>query len=371
VLENQAELIARTLSGADGSGVPNGSFEIGSEADTAPSGWDLSIAAGNSTAFECETSNVGHGRQSFKMTTGGGITGGVVLTSGDFRAVGEGEALMLSWFMKSSVATIANKVVALWYDVSKNYLSATTVYDNSTTNETDMRQYEYAISAPVNARFLKLEFTGVNNSTLGSVWYDGIKLETAVCILSKKAMFLESGTWECPGGVRFVNLKMWGGGSSGTDSSHSSTFPGSGGDTWFKDSSIRARGAVPTTTPEGTWYLYKPFSSGFLRGFGAQNATGSYGAGSYGPNAGGGLGYKGVFIANGAGGIAYDCDPNTGAMGGCRGAAIYGGAGEYVEAVLVPVVPGTVYTVNIGAGGTVPVGIVASDGGSGLLIIEY
>src|SRR5687767_2714320 len=88
VINNVNELAARSDSTL-AEVIVNGSFEVGTGADTAPPGWALDIAEGNDTDFEESAANTRHGRKAFRMSTPGSIVGGVTLSSSIFMLAAE------------------------------------------------------------------------------------------------------------------------------------------------------------------------------------------------------------------------------------------------------------------------------------------
>lgn len=214
VLENQGELIARITGIQDTSGVPNGSFELGSEEDTAPAGWGLSIAAGNSTAFELLAAATRHGRQAFRMTTPGGISGGVTLISDAFLLVAEGRGQILDFLLKCSVANTRLTVSMHYYDEAETFISAVTLYDEAAANPTSWADKTAQMVPPAGAKLAKLQFVGVNNTNAADIYLDGIRLKNQG-LYKRTAYITGSGTHVYQDWARFRHVTGRGGGGGG------------------------------------------------------------------------------------------------------------------------------------------------------------
>lgn len=374
-------------------GIVNGSFEIGTGANTAPSGWALTVAAGNSSAFAATAANTRHGAQAFQMTTPGAVTGGVILSSTDFIACAEAAPVSISWRQKSTAAAIRNMLQIKWYDISQALISTSTLLD-STANPTSWTFQSGGDVAPANARFFKVFITGVNNTTAGTVYWDDFELTTELSTTSQ--IFTSSGSFVAPAGVNLVKVRMWsggGGGGSGADNAANGGNGGPGGDSYFGAAGNKARGGLGggggviggTTTGAIAADLTAAFSSNYIQ-FGTHNSINTPSAHN-GAQATLNLPMFG-YLASGVGGITGGSPApgqagadNTGqGGGGGAGNAVNGGGGapggygEYAE-WWITVVPETSYTVNVGAAGaagTPPSGGAAGGvGGKGLVIVEW
>lgn len=203
----------------------NGSFEIGSAANTAPSAWEISIGAGNSSAFE--TADQAHGKQAFAVTNPGGATGGVILTSLDFIYCGDSGAFVIAWLMKTTVATTTNAVKVRWYDDTETPLSTTTLYSASSGNPTSWTKYQVEVTPPANARLFKVVVEGVNSTTAGTTYWDGFDAFRAAKY--KRSVYLTgSGTHTLEKWTTFIRVRGIGGGGGGGGTAGS---PGNGGNT--------------------------------------------------------------------------------------------------------------------------------------------
>lgn len=363
ILDNQNELIARVDGAGSISGIPNGSFELGSAADTAPSGWDLVIAAGNSTAFDTDTADTRHGRQSFSMTTPGSITGGVSLTSSAFLFCAEGLPLQISWLMKSSVATITNAVKVQWYDETEALISTDTLYSSSTANSTSWQENAFVATPPAGAKLYKIVVEGVNSTTAGTVHWDGFSLKL---LLPMKApeVFVTPGSTTYTTSPVAKKLKVTmkaggGGGGEGATAGANGNAGGPGLKSWFNTSGQGTRDSGGGTGG---------FSDGSQSGGGVAQA-GSYSAGLFRMGTGPGNYSQGEGSVAWTGGASQGSGFGQGGQGG-PGTADAGGGGGGAEgemAILwIDVTPNTIYDLVVGAGGAGGTGAAGSDGVAGI-----
>ncbi len=156
--------------------LPNGSFEAGTDPDTAPDGWELTAAAGNTTAFETSASKIRHGLQSFSMTTPGGVTGGAILQMTDALPCAEGVVFNLRWEMKSTQVDIANAVKVIWYNASGTVVATDTLYSEAAANSLTFTVITKPCLPPAGAVTYKVQITGVNNTNDGTVYWDGFEV---------------------------------------------------------------------------------------------------------------------------------------------------------------------------------------------------
>jgi hypothetical protein len=151
--------------------IPNGSFESGSSI-TSPDGWVRATPYTGGTSEQDTDSS--HGTYSWKFVSAG--SGGGILTSESFFNVTVGRTLLLTWMMKSSVADVRNTVEVLWYDSADAYISASTAYDDSTTNPTSWTLKTYTATPVATAVKAKIRITGCHSSdaTSGTTRFDGL-----------------------------------------------------------------------------------------------------------------------------------------------------------------------------------------------------
>lgn len=181
ILDRNGNLILEELNanpddiGAEQAGglVPNGSFEIDSDADLIPDGWTLVNEAGSSNAIDTAEST--DGAQSFRFTSSG--SGGGSLTTTDFFPVNDVDQLRVNLDMKASVATVLNIVRVEWYDISFTPISNSDIY-SSTANPLTFTSFNLLATPPALARFAKLRLIGGDPSVAlaGSSWWDRINV---------------------------------------------------------------------------------------------------------------------------------------------------------------------------------------------------
>jgi hypothetical protein len=162
---------AETSTANEANLIANGSFESGASV-TDPDGWVRSDPYSGGTSEQDTDSS--HGLYSWKFISAG--NGGGILTSESFFNVTEGRSYLLSWMMKSSVADVRNVVEVLWYDDADAYISASTAYDNSTTNPTSWTLKSYTATPVATAVQAKIRITGCHSSdaTAGTTRFDGV-----------------------------------------------------------------------------------------------------------------------------------------------------------------------------------------------------
>ena len=152
--------------------ITNGSFETGAST-TDPDGWVRAAPYTGGTSLQ-DSTDAAHGAYSWKFTSVG--NGGGVLTSDSFFNVSESRSFLLSFLIKASVADIRNTVEVLWYDKADAYISASTIYDDATTNPTAWTHFAYPVTPVATATRAKLRITGCVSSdpTVGTVRFDGV-----------------------------------------------------------------------------------------------------------------------------------------------------------------------------------------------------
>ena len=311
--------------------VNNGSFEVDTDADNLPDGWETTLYSGGSEAL---TTDVGagtlsaHGAKAYKFTHpgGGGNGGGEIYTAaGTYIEITPNRGYWISWLNKNSVAGVTNSVDVLEYDATQSLLTTTTIF-TATTNPTAWKQLR-AIFYPANAltRYVRLKFKcgETSASTAGDIYLDNIEMAR----IPRQTTLLEtvgSWKWTCPPGVSYIELELIGGGGGGAGSSGSGSGGGGGGGGAY----LYANVAV---TP-GTNYALTIGAGGAGTTSSTAGTGGSstmvIGATTY--TAGGGSGGVpgGSGSTGGAGGTATNGDRNlTGISGGNGDGAPTGGAG--------------------------------------------
>ena len=159
------------LGGGTGSGlVPNGSFEIDTDANDEPDGWTRTDEAGSNNFID--TLNSSDGLQSMRFESTG--SGGGNIVTDDFIAVNDVDDLSVDFDLFSSVANVRNIVRVEWFDVSQVPISNTDVFDNSASNPLTFTRQNTTATPPAGARFAKIRLIGCDPSiaTVGSTNFD-------------------------------------------------------------------------------------------------------------------------------------------------------------------------------------------------------
>ena len=202
-----------------------------------------------------------------------------------------------------------------------------------------------------------------------------------------------SSTYNRPAGVRYLRVRLVGGGGggagSGTSAGGAGGTGGTGGTTTFGTSLLTATGGVGGTAgfgggggAGGTATVASPAVSVFAQPGGAGQGVTFIGSAANSPQVPGAPGAPGPW--GGAGGGVFGAAgvaaaTNSGAGGGGGGisqisaySGASGGAGAYVEALIYN--PASTYSYAVGAAGTAgsagASGFVGGAGGSGLIVIE-
>lgn len=317
----------------------NGSFEVDSNADGIPDGW-TETSTGGTIAIETTAANVSHGKQSLKFTSAGAGGGNIIST--DFFECSDLRGLTFSWQMKSSIATVTNKVEVLFYDRAQSFLSTSILYTAATGNPTAFALQSAFVTPPATARYAKLKITGADSVTAGSTWYDDFQIVPTVSKApSAVTSFAASSTWTCPAYVNRVKVRVWGGGGGGV--SNSSNGGGGGG---------YAEGIV--TVVPGTVYTVTVGAAGAANGNGG--ASGFHSLVTAGGGVSGGAGGVG-----GGASLSVSFSGGSGAAGRAGNAASGGQGGGDNQAGAAPG----------GGGGGSPASAFPAVGAVGRIIVEY
>jgi len=159
--------------------VPNGSFEIDTDADGVPDNWTLNLYAGGSAAFD--TTTPAHGAKAYKFTRASGAgNGGGYLESGYMECSPIG-AYVIGFSIKSSAAGIKNIVKIRYFDKDKVYISDQDVY-SSTSNPTSWARYQYSMTIPATAMYYKARLIGgyTDTDVAGDTTYDDVAISNKI-----------------------------------------------------------------------------------------------------------------------------------------------------------------------------------------------
>jgi len=163
------------LGSTEARGIPNGSFEIDSDADGVPDGWTRNLFPGGSGGFE--TAAPGHGARAYQFThPGGGGNGGGTLTSG-YVPCSEYMPRWIGFLHWVSAEGMKNEVKVLYYDKDKVYIDEETIFSATVGGTTPiyfMRRYQ----PMVGARFFKVSLIGGQTDTpvAGTAYFDDVGL---------------------------------------------------------------------------------------------------------------------------------------------------------------------------------------------------
>lgn len=172
-IKDNFDALYSAVYGLSNSNIPNGSFEIDSDADGIPDNGTLNLYPGGSASLD--TTDQAIAGQSLKFTSPGGSGNGGGYWDFDYVPCSELRRVNVHFAHKSSAAGIHNQAILRWYNSAKTYLSATTIYD-STANPTSWSEFIRTALPPAGARFYKLRVVGANsdNATAGSAWFDDV-----------------------------------------------------------------------------------------------------------------------------------------------------------------------------------------------------
>ena len=167
----------RTQVGTGNMGIFNGDFEYDLDEDDEPEGWTLEAYDGGAITRDADApdTNAISGQASLRMdctdTNGGGHA-----TTASFIPAPPGGVYNLKWWMKSTLATLSNKVNVHFYDEDTNLISSEAVYDKATGNPTDWTLFARSFTTPADTRYMKVEMVGGVEDTngVGSVFYDAV-----------------------------------------------------------------------------------------------------------------------------------------------------------------------------------------------------
>jgi hypothetical protein len=162
-----------------GVGIPNGSFEVDTDADEDPDNWTVSDYTGGT--HELSTVAVAHGLQALKFVHPGGAGNGGGYAWSDYVVVNAAVPLTVAWSYYTTNGSMKVIVQIRWYDKDQSYLSSTSIL-NSTANGTAWQRVASDPLWPVaNAVYAKVELVGGYTDTdqAGSCYFDDVKITQA------------------------------------------------------------------------------------------------------------------------------------------------------------------------------------------------
>ncbi len=155
--------------------IPNGSFEIDSDADGIPDNWTRSLYPGGTGARD--TLTPAHGAAGIKLTHPGGASNGGGSFTSDYVACSPSLPEILGLIHWATAAGMHNKIQITYYNSAKVELSTADLYD-STANPTTATTLLLGFTPPATARFYKLILSGglTDIDVAGSAYFDGLTL---------------------------------------------------------------------------------------------------------------------------------------------------------------------------------------------------
>lgn len=157
--------------------IPNGSFEIDSDADGIPDLWAKNLYAGGTGAFY--TTAPAHGAKAWSFTHPGGASNGGGYLDSDYIEVTELGIYWISFIHWATVAGMRNKVQIRYFDKVKNELGAGSPADlyNSIANPTSASAFTYYNTPPATTRYIKLRLIGgfTDTDVAGTAYFDDIR----------------------------------------------------------------------------------------------------------------------------------------------------------------------------------------------------
>lgn len=353
--------------------IPNGSFELDSDANNEPDQWTKAASGlGGTYTLTTTAGNFIHGGKALSMTHPGGAgNGGYTAKSSNFLDWSEKRPLLLAWAQKASAAAMRNKVEIEWYDSAQALISTSAIYD-SQANPTSWTEQRGGAWPAANTRYAKIKITGGDTSvsTGGTVYWDDFRV-IQQWRYNHKVEFTTAGTraWVAPADVWIVDVTVRGGGAGAGGGDGGGTAGGGGGAGGY------SRKVGYAVTP-GTAYTLVVGAAG---PGGALNNSGTAGGQSHFnsaiiANGGSGGVHGGSTGAGGAGGTASGGDVNTtGGAGTARSGGTGGDGGIHPSVGYRPNGIGVGTTnpgLQSGTGGASGQGA-GADGAAGYVLVEF
>ena len=163
-----------TITDQEGNSIVNGSFEIDTDGDNLPDGWE--VVQNGTVAFD--TSDANHGGQSLKFTSVGASGGGIITSSSFFNVV-QSRAHIFRYGLKVDWISGKCRVVAKikWYTAAETLVSTTTMFSVDYTFDLAWSNPSLLVTPPATAVKAKIELTGISAGVtgVGSVWFDNLQ----------------------------------------------------------------------------------------------------------------------------------------------------------------------------------------------------
>lgn len=154
-------------------GVPNGSFEIDSDADGVPDNWTRSLYAGGTGGIVTDLPD--DGANGFGLVHPGGAGNGGGYLESDYIVCSQLRKLLLGFIHWSTAAGMHNLVQIRYFTKAKVYISDATLYD-STANPTSPVYFIAPFTPPATARYYKVRLIGgyTDTNVAGTAYFDAI-----------------------------------------------------------------------------------------------------------------------------------------------------------------------------------------------------
>lgn len=163
------------------SDIPNGSFQIDSDADSLPDGWDCNAYSGGAVALD--TTSPVDGDRSLKFTHPSGASNGGGYADSDYVPASEYAPVMLSWIAYASQTGVKCQVVCRWFDKDVVTIGADTTVWSTTAPPTSPEMMVSVALPPAGAKWLSVRvvggYTDTDPGSSTSIWFDAVTIKPA------------------------------------------------------------------------------------------------------------------------------------------------------------------------------------------------
>lgn len=373
------------VAGIKALGIPNGSYELDSDADGIPDGWVRTVSGGVTGARDTNTATAdvtgrAHGSSSFKFTMPGANAGATgTLESEDYFEVTNCRDFHISWLAKFGASTLNAAITVRWYDNTKAFISSATLFSSATgLPTTEFAMFSGGARLPSTARYAKIRITMTDNATAGVAYFDDFRIGVE---FPNKVQFVRTAqtggfaSWKAPSSIYCVRVTCVGAGGGGAGAPLGSSIGGGGGGgggmgvkyvlvapASVYAVSVGAGGDGGLTTTDGTAGANSTFASTVVIGNGGGGAVDGGGSGAGGTGGSG----TGDIVTTGTAGTGG----SSGDTGGDGGASSMGGGGNGSTTAGFSGGDGSVFGGGGGGCGESS-SATGGDGGHGLVMIEW
>ena len=179
-IKDNFDALYAAIFGISNSDIPNGSFEIDSDLDGIADSWTQNLYPGGSASLDATDRMIG--TQSLRQISPGGSGNGGAYHDSDYVPCSVNRSVFLRFAHKASAAGMHNQVILRWFTAAKAYISATTIYDDTTTNPTSWTQFIRGATPVATACYFTVRLVGGNSddATGGTARWDDVGLSTNV-----------------------------------------------------------------------------------------------------------------------------------------------------------------------------------------------